>query len=132
MNMNTWGTCAWTPRHIGAPMWHIGGNISTLSTPFAADGVVYFRGTGGGLNRVDIDGTNHFNIGNNTTSSTPFTVNGAVYFQGTNNSLYQINIDGTNRVQFDNVQIGSSPFVRDNVIYFQGYHDNALMMINLA
>jgi outer membrane protein assembly factor BamB len=50
---------------------NIGGN-TTSSSPFVADGVVYFRGTNDKLFRVNPDGSNQQNIGGNKTSDSPF------------------------------------------------------------
>jgi hypothetical protein len=124
MNMNTFTTCTWTPRHIGAPVWRIGGDNSTSSPPFVADGVVYFRGTNNGLYRINIDGTGFTQIRGFETTSSPFVADGVIYFKGTTNLLNRVNIDGTGFQNIGGNSTSSAPFVAKGVVYFLGNLNN--------
>jgi len=112
--------CAWTPRHLGVPVWWVNGDNYTASTPVVVDGFIYYRGTNDYLYRVRTDGTDGLRIGDDKTSSTPFVTDGVIYYRGTNNYLYRVDIDGTNGSVIGDNKTSSTPFVTDRVIYYQG------------
>jgi hypothetical protein len=123
MSHNDWQMCACTPRRIGAPQWNIGCN-TTADTPFAADGVCYFRGTDDKLWRVDAQtGQNQQWINKNTAKSARFMADGVVYCQGTDDKVWRVNIDGTNQQQINRNTTASSKFVANGVVYFRGTDD---------
>ncbi len=103
------------------------GGYYTKSSPFVADGYVYFQGGGSIANelyKVSITNPNGDNtwLGGYKTLSSPFVANGYVYFQGTGDRLFKVSITNPNG---DNTWLGgyktlSTPFVADGYVYFQG------------
>jgi Domain of unknown function (DUF5050) len=111
------------------------GGYRAKSSPFVADGYVYFQAAGSGdvdnrLYKVSITNPNGDNtwLGGYKTRSSPFVSDGYVYFQGAgsgdkDNRLYKVSVTNPNG---DNTWLGgytthsAPPFVADGYVYFQG------------
>jgi hypothetical protein len=110
------------------------GGYRAKSSPFVADGYVYFQAAGSGdldnrLYKVSITNPNGDNtwLGGYRTKSPPFVADGYAYFQASgsgakDNRLYKVSVTNPNG---DNTWLGgyktnSTPFVADGYVYFQG------------
>ena len=118
----------------GAPAPPALGGYRTESSPFVADGYVYFQGSDDKLFKVNVNNPNGDNtwLGGYKAFSSPFVANGYVYFQGSDNKLFKVNVNNPNG---DNTWLGgyktySSPVVANGYAYFQG-SDNKLFKVNV-
>lgn len=113
----------------------IGGVTRLDSSPFVySDDYIYFQGiNGGGLYRIDTNGSGEQQqINNNTTKSSPFVYGGYVYFQGTDNppGLWRVDTNGSGpTTKIGTGKLLSSPYVSDGYVYYIGT-DNALYRID--
>ena len=103
------------------------GQEETQTTPFVAEGYIYFQGTNNGLYRVRDDGSGTQRIGRtngsagNETRAQPIVYKGYVYFRGSNNGLYRVRGDGSGFQQIGGgLETIAAPFLYNDWIYFQG------------
>lgn len=82
----------WGPGNIDAAEWRPGGDSYTASTPFVADGVIYFQGTNNKLYRINTDGSGGEWLGKGYAASSPFVAKRVLYFRGSNDGLWMINL----------------------------------------